>query len=179
MNVTNIITLIGSVLALTGSILSVLANIYILKKNSKAALRAETSWREELMKIASSSELERNHLLRLRASQRYRYANIDKSDESYKKDENTVRGKIGKATYELYEKYFIKQCEDNKITPEDQIKIRDLAIVLLKYDFIKRGDNDKLIYNKNKNKDKREKEYGELLNWIDKHISTEDGNVTQ
>lgn len=91
-----------NIIALTGSILSVLANIYILKKNSKAALRAESSWREELMKVASSFELERKHLLRLRASQCYKYANIDKSDEYDKKDDITVRDKIGNATYDLY-----------------------------------------------------------------------------
>ncbi|STO01071.1 Uncharacterised protein [[Eubacterium] infirmum] len=157
-----------NIIALTGSILSVLANIYILKKNSKAALRAESSWREELMKVASSFELERKHLLRLRASQRYQYANIDKSDEYDKKYDITVRDKIGNATYDLYEKYILKQYKDKKITPEDQIKIRDLAIALLKYDFIKRGDNDNLRYFKNKRK--REKEYKELSIWIDNYI---------
>ena len=48
------------IIAIIVSILSVLANIYILKKNSKVALRAESSWREELMKVASSSEIEKN-----------------------------------------------------------------------------------------------------------------------
>lgn len=166
MKLTEIITIIVS-------ILSVLANIYILKKNSQAALRAETSWREELMKVASSSKPETDHLLRLRASQRYQYANIDKKDESDKKDDETVRDKIGNATYELYEKYILKQCEGNDITDEDQIKIRDLAIALLKYDFIKRGDNDNLRFLK------RKRDYDELLDWISKHILKEDVNVIQ
>lgn len=100
------------IIAIIVSILSVLANIYILKKNSKAALRAESQWREELMKVASSFEIKTKHLLRLRASQRYQYANIDKSDESDKKDDETVRDKIGNATYELYEKYILKQCHE-------------------------------------------------------------------
>lgn len=164
------------IIAIIVSILSVLANIYILKKNSKAALRAESSWREELMKVASSFEIKTKHLLRLRASQRYQYANIDKSDESDKKDDETVRDKIGNATYELYEKYILKQCHEEEITPEDQIKIRDLAIALLKYDFIKRGDNDNLRYFKNKRE--REKDYKELSIWIDKYVLIRDVDVT-
>ena len=107
------------IIALIVSTLSVLANIYILKKNSKAALRAESSWREELMKVASSFELETKHLLRLRASQRYQYANIDKSDESNKKEDVTVRDKIGFATYDMYEKYILTPCKYKEISNED------------------------------------------------------------
>lgn len=165
------------IIAIIVSILSVLANIYILKKNSKAALRAESSWREELMKVASSFELETKHLLRLRASQRYQYANIDKSDKSNKNEDVTVRDKIGFATYDLYEKYMLTPCKYKEITKEDQRKIRDLAIALLKYDFIKRGDNDNLRYFKNKRE--REKDYKELSIWIDKYVLTKDVNVVQ
>ena len=88
-----------------------------------------------------------------------------------------MRDKIGNAMYELYEKYILKQCNEEEITPEDQIKIRDLAIALLKYDFIKRGDNDNLRYFKNKRERKRD--YEELSIWVDKHILNKDGNVIQ
>ena len=112
------------------------------------------------MKVASSFELETKHLLRLRASQRYQYANIDKNDKSNKKEDVTVRDKNGFATYDLYEKYILTPCKYKEITNEDQRRIRDLAIALLKYDFIKRGDNDNLRYFKSKRE--REKDYKEL-----------------
>ena len=152
--------------------------ITILKFNEtiRASLRAESSWREELFNISSSFKVDKNHLLCLRAHQRFNYAHIKMckiSKKEYGDHEygDKVRDQIGEATYLLYEKYILGFGKYKKITSEDQNKIRNLAIALLKYDFIKRGDNDNSIHFLPKSKDKRNDAYKELSEWIDDYIT--------
>lgn len=188
----NIIDLLGHIISLSGIIASVFMIRKTIKSNSenlnetiransenlnktiksnsenlnetiRANLRTEYSWRAELFEIASSDKIERKHLLRLQASQHYHYIRKDnKGEENTNNDVNyKVRDKIGNSTFNLYKKYIVKKSK--RMTREDKQKIRYLAIALLKYDFIKRGDN-------NHDKNKLKNDYQELLNWINEVI---------
>lgn len=159
----NIITLFGSIIAFCFT-------VYESNKAAKAALRAESSWREEIFKIASSVDIDRQHILRLRASQQYQYAYIE-NDVEIKKAGDKVREKIGTETFNLYKKYVQCSYKNIEIMPEDKNKIRNLAIALLKYDFIKRGDNDYPILVVNIFRHK--KEYNTLLDWINNTLEND------
>lgn len=156
----------------------IIITIFKFNETIRASLRAESSWREELFNISSSFKVDKNHLLCLRAHQRFNYAHIkmcEISKKEYGDHEygDKVRDQIGGATYLLYEKYILGFGKYKKITSEDQNKIRNLAIALLKYDFIKRGDNDNSIrFPLNSKGQKRNDAYAELSKWIDEYITT-------
>ena len=147
------IDIIGIILTFIGIIIAV----YKFNESIRATLRAESSWREELFNVSSTFKVDKNHLLCLRAHQKFSYAYIDLNKFS-NKDIDIA-----------HKKYILESGKYTKIASRDQKKIRDLAIALLKYDFIKRGDNDNLIYflGKRKRELKREEDYKELLDWID------------
>lgn len=166
------IDIIGIILTFIGIIIAV----YKFNESIRATLRAESSWREELFNVSSTFKVDRNHLLCLRAHQKFSYAYINLNkfsnkdiDIAHKGNGDIVRDRIGIETFNLYKKYILESGKYTKIASRDQKKIRDLAIALLKYDFIKRGDNDNLIYflGKRKRELKREEDYKELLDWID------------
>lgn len=167
---------IDNLIVLMGIILAFYTTIYTTKKTIKEALHTEASWRANLFNVAATSEIGKEHLLCLRAHQRYSYANMDWKCKSYNckydkkfKYEELVRNEIGEKTYNLYEKYIL--CSNKAITAEDQIIIRDLAIAFLKFDFIKRGDNNCNwpLIGRYIDKRKREYEYEMLFNWILKY----------
>lgn len=145
------------------SFLGIIISFYIaqktIKSSLKSSLESEATWREKLMDVASAEEIGRGHLLRLRASQRY-CVNEKQYSQTCDNKGDEVRYIIWNYTDELYKIYILNKKELNKkIKFEDQNRIRNLAIALLKYDYIKRGDN-------NKNNNKKEKEYKELYDWM-------------
>lgn len=169
---TDIVTLITVIVAL-------LTAVYTTMKSNKSDLSAESLWREELMNVASKEKIGKEDLLRLRASQRYSYAK-KKADHTTKEDSNKnkdssnnigdeVRNKIGHMTNELYIRCILN---GKKLSKKDVNTIRNLAIALLKYDYIKRGDNVKLTHYIIRELEEDD-EYSNLLNWINKEIDVD------
>lgn len=118
-------------------------------------------------------------MLRLRASQRYSYAK-KKANHATKSDSNTnkgssnnigdeVRNKIGHITNELYIRCILN---GKRLSKKDANTIRNLSIALLKYDYIKRGDNVKLTHYIVRELEEDD-EYTNLLNWINKEIDVD------
>lgn len=178
-----IITLISSksnlsadIVTLITVIVAFLTAVYTTIKSNKSNLSAESLWRKELMNVASKKEIGIDDLLRLRASQNYKYANKhNRDDELEKKYINAgyeVRDIIGKVTNYLYNEYIFTKSETVEISFEDQITIRNLSIALLKYDYIKRGDNVKLTHYIFRELEE-DNEYQKLLNWINKEIDVD------
>ena len=176
-----IITLISSksnlsadIVTLITVIVAFLTAVYTTMKSNKSDLSAESLWRKELMNVASKKEIGIDDLLRLRASQNYKYANKpngdDKPEKPYINTGYKVRDKIGKATNDLYNKYIFPKSETVEISFEDQNAIRNLSIALLKYDYIKRGDNVKLTHYIIRELEE-DNEYQNLLNWINKEVA--------
>lgn len=174
-------TLIKTIVTLIGIIVAFLSGMYTTMKSNKATLSSESLWREGLMNVASKEKIGKDDLLRLRASQRYSYAkkkadakqkadDTTKSDSSTNKDSNSigdkVRNKIGHITNELYIRCILNEKELSK---KDVNTIRNLAIALLKYDYIKRGDNVKLTHYIIRELEEDD-EYANLLNWINNEI---------
>ena len=173
-------TLSKTIVTLIGIIVAFLSGMYTTMKSNKATLSSESLWREELMNVASKDKIGKEDLLRLRASQRYSYtkkktAHVQKNDSNTKEEPNTknsgdeVRDKIGKATNDLYNKYIFAKSETVEISFEDQNTIRNLSIALLKYDYIKRGDNVKLTHYIIRELEE-DYEYRNLLNWINNEV---------
>jgi|GEM_PF-1376169 membrane protein len=162
-------TLIKTIVTLIGIIAAFLSGMYTTMKSNKATLSSESLWREELMNVASKDKIEMCDLLRLRASQNYKYANKHNGDDEIINAGYEVRDEIGNMTNDLYNKYiFIKSVtgeETVEISFGDQNTIRNLAIALLKYDYIKRGDNVKLTHYIIRELEEDD-EYTNLLNWI-------------
>lgn len=181
-----IITLISSksnlsadIVTLITVIVAFLTAVYTTMKSNKSDLSAESLWRKELMNVASKNKINRCDLLRLRASQNYKYANKHNGDDELEKKYINagyeVRDKIGKVTnylYNKYNKYIFTKSETVEISFEDQITIRNLSIALLKYDYIKRGDNAKLTHYIFRELEE-DNEYQNLLNWINKEIDVD------
>ena len=170
-------TLSKTIVTLIGIIVAFLSGMYTTMKSNKATLSSESLWREELMNVASKDKIEKEDLLRLRASQRYSYtkkktAHVQKNDSDAKEEPNTknsgdeVRNKIGHITNELYLRCILN---GKKIDKKDVNTIRNLAIALLKYDYIKRGDNVKLTHYIIRELEE-DYEYRNLLNWINNEV---------
>lgn len=173
-------TLSKTIVALIGIIVAFLSGMYTTMKSNKATLSSESLWREELMNVASKDKIGKEDLLRLRASQHYSYtkkkiAHVQKNDSKTDEESNNknsgyeVRDKIGKATNDLYNKYIFAKSETVEISFEDQNTIRNLSIALLKYDYIKRGDNVKLTHYIIRELEE-DYEYRNLLNWINNEV---------
>lgn len=172
-------TLSADIVTLITVIVAFLTAAYTTMKSNKSDLSAESLWREELMNVASKNKIERCDLLRLRASENYKYANKHNGDYELEKNYINagyeVRDKIGKATNDLYNKYIFTESETVEISFEDQNTIRNLSIALLKYDYIKRGDNVKLTHYIIRELEEDD-EYTNLLNWINKEIDVDKYN---
>ena len=177
-----IITLIENKTTLSADIVTTITVIvafitaaYTSMKSNKAHLSAESLWSEELFNVASKNKIYRRDLLRLRASQNYKYAKQnkynrdDEPEKNYVNIGNQVRDKIGNLTNVLYNKYILTKSETVEISFEDQNTIRNLAIALLKYDYIKRGDNVKLAHYIISELEE-DGEYKDLLEWINNEI---------
>ena len=178
-----IITLIENKTTLSADIVTTITVIvafitaaYTSMKSNKAHLSAESLWRKELMNVASKNEIGIDDLLRLRASQNYKYANKyirdNKLEKYYMNTGDEVRDKIGNATNNLYNKYIFTKRKKVKISFEHKNIIRNLAVALLKYDYIKRGDNVKLTHYIIRELEE-DNEYQNLLNWINKEIDVD------
>lgn len=169
-------TLIETIVTLVSIIIAFLSGVYTTVKSNKATLSSESLWREELMNVASKKKIGIDDLLRLRASQNYKYANKyirgNKLEKYYINTGDEVRDKIGNATNDLYNKYIFTKSEIEEISSEDQNTIRNLAIALLKYDYIKRGDNVKLTHYIIRELEEDD-EYTNLLDWIKKEIDVD------
>ena len=185
-------TLSKTIVTLIGIIVAFLSGMYTTMKSNKATLSSESLWREELMNVASKDKIGKDDLLRLRASQRYSYtkkktAHVQKNDSDTKEEPNNknsgndsktdvefnnkncgdeVRNKIGHITNELYIRCILNGKEIEK---KDVNTIRNLAIALLKYDYIKRGDNVKLTHYIIRELEE-DYEYRNLLEWINEEI---------
>lgn len=185
-------TLIKTMVTLIGIIVAFLSGMYTTMKSNKATLSSESLWREGLMNVASKEKIGKDDLLRLRASQRYSYtkkktAHVQKNDSDTKEEPNNknsgndsktdvesnnknygdeVRNKIGHITNELYIRCILN---GKKIDKKDVNTIRNLAIALLKYDYIKRGDNVKLTHYIIRELEE-DYEYRNLLEWINEEI---------
>ena len=157
-------------------IVALLTAVYTTMKSNKSDLSAESLWRKELMNVSSKNKICIDDLLRLRASQNYKYANKHNGDDELEKNYINagyeVRDKIGKVTNDLYNKYIFIRSETVEISFEDQNTIRNLSIALLKYDYIKRGDNVKLTHYIVRELEEDD-EYTNLLNWINKEIDVD------
>ena len=160
-------------------IVALLTAVYTTMKSNKSDLSAESLWRKELMNVSSKNKICIDDLLRLRASQNYKYANKHNGDDELEKNYINagyeVRDKIGKVTNDLYNKYIFIRSETVEISFEDQNTIRNLSIALLKYDYIKRGDNVKLTHYIIRELEE-DNEYQNLLNWINKEIDVDKYN---
>lgn len=174
--ISNKTNLSADLVTLITVIVAFLTAVYTTIKSNKSNLSAESLWRKELMNVSSKNEICIDDLLRLRASQNYKYANKHNGDDEIEKiyinAGYEVRDKIGKATNDLYNKYIFTKSETVEISFEDQNAIRNLSIALLKYDYIKRGDNVKLTHYIFRELEE-DNEYQKLLNWINKEIDVD------
>lgn len=174
--ISNKSNLSADIVTLITVIVAFLTAVYTTMKSNKSDLSAESLWRKELMNVASKNKINRCDLLRLRASQNYKYANKHNGDDELEKKYTNagyeVRDKIGKVTNYLYNKYIFTKSETVEISFEDQITIRNLSIALLKYDYIKRGDNVKLTHYIFRELEE-DNQYQNLLNWINKEIDVD------
>lgn len=178
--ISNKSNLSADIVTLITVIVAFLTAVYTTMKSNKADLSAESLWRKELMNVASKKEIGIDDLLRLRASQNYKYINkpngASKPEKSYISIGYEVRDKIGTATNDLYNKYISTKSNELKIRSEDQNTIRNLSIALLKYDYIKRGDNVKLTHYIIRELEE-DNEYQNLLNWIDKEVENRNSKL--
>lgn len=162
---TDQIAWIPTIITLLLTIISALISYKSWRSSVKSALESESNWREKLMDVASTANVGMNELLRIRASQRYK-----KNDEKKKGRTLSLTNKAQAAnilwdkTYELYEKYNLSvihnetksiKSQEIEIQPDDQNQIRDIAIALLKYDYLNRNQEDS-----------NEKDYSEFLTWL-------------
>lgn len=174
--ISNKTNLSADLVTLITVIVALLTAVYTTISSNKSNLSAESLWRKELMNVSSKNEICIDDLLRLRASQNYKYANKHNRDDELEKNYINagyeVRDKIGKMTNDLYNRYIFTKSETVEISFEDQNTIRDLSIALLKYDYIKRGDNVKLTHYIIRELEE-DKEYQNLLNWINKEIEVD------
>lgn len=174
--ISNKSNLSADIVTLITVIVAFLTAVYTTMKSNKSDLSAESLWRKELMNVASKKKIGIDDLLRLRASQNYKYANKPNGDneaeKSYINIGYEVRDKIGKATYDLYNKYRFNKSETVEIAFKDQNRIRNLSIALLKYDYIKRGDNVKLTHYIIRELEE-DNEYRNLLDWINKELDVD------
>ena len=174
--ISNKTNLSADLVTLITVIVALLTAVYTTTSSNKSNLSAESLWRKELMNVSSKNEICIDDLLRLRASQNYKYANKhngdDKLEKNYINVGYEVRDKIGKVTNDLYNKYIFTKSETVEISFGDKNTIRNLSIALLKYDYIKRGDNVKLTHYIIRELEE-DNEYQNLLNWINKEIGVD------
>lgn len=155
--VVSVVSLLVSLISAGTSIITVIISNKSRKETVKSALEAESNWREHLLDVASNANIDINDLLRLRASQRYKKSDKSLVDVStFDRDKEKAANILWVETNKLYKEYVIDgSTGSTAIIKEDQIKIRDLAIALLKFDYLNR---DVKGYNP--------EAYTEFLNWL-------------